>query len=297
MHEPVLLKEVIAEMNPQRGERYLDATAGYGGHARAILALTESFDTSVLVDRDKAAYDHLQSEFASSGITILRLDFYSAAEELVQQGQLFDLILADLGVSSLHLDTASRGFSFSASGPLDMRMDQRQTLTAQTIVNEWSAEELERILRTYGEEPKARRIAHAIVNGRPIATTDELAKTVARTAGRWTGKHPATRTFQAIRIAVNDELRLLERVMPLWMQLLHPGGRLGIISFHSLEDRLVKRYFSENGGDRYDSSLHIVTKQPVVASAEELAFNPRSRSAKLRVAAKINNKERASDEN
>ncbi|HPD99143.1 16S rRNA (cytosine(1402)-N(4))-methyltransferase RsmH [Candidatus Saccharibacteria bacterium] len=287
MHEPVLLQEVIAAMNPTSGERYLDATAGYGGHAREILAHTHNFSESVLVDRDKAAVDHLMAEFATTRVKIVRNDFYSAAEDLVAAGQQFDLILADLGVSSLHLDKASRGFSFAAIGPLDMRMDQRQTLTAETVVNEWSAESLEQILRNYGEEPKARRIAKAIVAHRPIATTSELANIVARTTGRWTGKHPATRTFQAIRIAVNDELRLLERVMPLWVAILRPGGRLGIISFHSLEDRLVKRFFLEHGGDRFDASLSIVTKQPVVAGSQEIAINPRSRSAKLRVAAKI----------
>ncbi len=287
MHEPVLLQEVISAMNPTSGERYLDTTAGYGGHAREILAHTNNFSESVLVDRDKAAVDHLMAEFATTRVKIVRNDFYSAAEDLVAAGQQFDLILADLGVSSLHLDKASRGFSFAAIGPLDMRMDQRQTLTAETVVNEWSAESLEQILRNYGEEPKARRIAKAIVAHRPIATTSELANIVARTTGRWTGKHPATRTFQAIRIAVNDELRLLERVMPLWVAILRPGGRLGIISFHSLEDRLVKRFFLEHGGDRFDASLSIVTKQPVVAGSQEIAINPRSRSAKLRVAAKI----------
>ncbi len=297
MHEPVLLKEVIAAMNPTSGERYLDATAGYGGHARQMLAHSYNYSESVLVDRDKAAIDYLRTEFANTGVKIVRNDFYSAAEQLAQAGEQFDLILADLGVSSLHLNMASRGFSFAASGPLDMRMDQRQDLTAEKIVNEWSAEQLERVLRNYGEEPKARRIASAIVAQRPIATTSELANIVARTTGRWSGKHPATRTFQAIRIAVNDELRLLERVMPLWVALLRPGGRLGIISFHSLEDRLVKRFFLEHGGDRFDASLSIVTKQPVVASTQEIAINPRSRSAKLRVVAKINTKERTSDEN
>ena len=288
MHEPVLLQEVITAMNPTSGERYLDATAGYGGHARQMLAHSNNYSESVLVDRDKAATDYLNTEFANTGVKIVRNDFYTAAEKLVQDGEQFDLILADLGVSSLHLNTASRGFSFAASGPLDMRMDQRQELTAEKIVNEWSAEQLEQILRNYGEEPKARRIANAIVANRPIATTSKLANIVARTTGRWSGKHPATRTFQAIRIAVNDELRLLERVMPLWVALLRPGGRLGIISFHSLEDRLVKRFFLEHGGDRFDATLSIVTKQPVVATTHEIAINPRSRSAKLRVAAKIN---------
>jgi 16S rRNA (cytosine1402-N4)-methyltransferase len=286
MHEPVLLQEVIAAMNPKAGERYLDATAGFGGHAKFVLSKTKNYASSVLVDRDKAAYDHLVSEFGKTGIRILHRDFYSAAESLVQEGSKFDLILADLGVSSQHLDKASRGFSFQAEGPLDMRMDRRQKLTAATIVNEWDEADIARILKVYGEEPKANKIARAIAKGRPIATTTELATVVARTTGRWSGKNPATRTFQAIRIAVNDELGLIERVLPLWVELLNPGGRLGVVSFHSLEDRIVKRFFAEYGGDRYDAAFKIVTKQPVVASAHEIAFNPRSRSAKLRVVAK-----------
>jgi 16S rRNA (cytosine1402-N4)-methyltransferase len=285
MHEPVLLNEVIAAMNPKEGERYLDATAGFGGHFKIVLSKTKNYIDTVLVDRDKAAYDYLVAEYGKTGVRIFHRDFYSAAESLVQEGAKFDLILADLGVSSQHLDKASRGFSFMAEGPLDMRMDNRQLLTAATIVNEWEEADIARILRVYGEEPKANKIARAIAKGRPIATTTELANLVARTTGRWSGKNPATRTFQAIRIAVNDELGLLERVLPLWVSLLSPGGRLGVISFHSLEDRIVKQFFAEYGGDRYDSALRIVTQQPVVASANEIAFNPRSRSAKLRVVA------------
>lgn len=285
MHEPVLKQEVIKYLNPNEGDSYLDATAGYGGHAREILTRTNNYSDSVLVDRDKTANDYLKKEFNNASLRIVQNDFYSAAEALLKEGMKFDIIFADLGVSSLHLDNASRGFSFSNSGPLDMRMDQRQDLTAETIVNEWSAERLMKILREYGEEPKARRIAESIVDNRPITNTKQLAQIVAKAAGRWKGKHPATRSFQAIRIAVNDELRLVEQVLPLWVALLHPGGRLGIVSFHSLEDRIVKRYFNEHGGDRYDSEFRILTKQPVVASHDELVFNPRSRSAKLRVVA------------
>lgn len=297
MHEPVLLSEVINKMSPKTGERYLDATAGYGGHAQAMLKLTNNYNGSVLVDRDKTAYDYLVSKFASTGIRFLHKDFYSAAEVLINEGAQFDLILADLGVSSQHLSQASRGFSFRNKGPLDMRMDKRQPLSADIVVNEWTAESLERILRVYGEEPQAKRIANAIVQGRPIADTTQLAKVIEKTIGHRVGKHPATRSFQAIRIAVNDELGLVEKVLPLWLKLLSPGGRLGIISFHSLEDRIVKQFFLEKGGDRYDADMHIITKQPIVASPNELAFNPRSRSAKLRVAANKNIKERTSDEN
>lgn len=286
MHEPVLLNEVLEALKPVKGESYLDATAGYGGHSGAILALTENFRESVLVDRDQMAIDQLTTKFESKGVNIVQSDFYSAAKLLVNEGRLFDVILADLGVSSPHLDIASRGFSFQRSGPLDMRMDQRQELTAETIVNEWDRDALEQVLRNYGEEPHARRISESIVANRPINTTEQLASIVARTSGKWQKKHPATRTFQALRIAVNNELGLLSAVLPLWIQLLKPGGRLGIISFHSLEDRIVKNYFAEHGGVGYDSDFSVPFKNPIVASDSELVSNPRSRSAKLRVAAK-----------
>jgi 16S rRNA (cytosine1402-N4)-methyltransferase len=296
MHEPVLLEPVIEYLNPERGESYLDATAGYGGHASMILERTQNYSESVLVDRDQMAIDQLRALFTDRGVEILKNDFYTAAELLVQQGKQFDIILADLGVSSPHLDTASRGFSFSKPGPLDMRMDQSQGLSAAEIVNEWEEDEIAKILREYGEEPKARKIASAIVKNRPLATTDELASVIARALpGQWRSKHPATRTFQALRIAVNEELSLLAKTLPLWVTLLKPGGRLAIISFHSLEDRIVKQYFSETTGDRYDAVMRLLTKNPVEPSEQEIAFNPRSRSSKLRVAAKINNTERASD--
>lgn len=286
MHEPVLLNEILDTLTPQKGDSYLDMTAGYGGHSGAILARTQNYHQSVLVDRDQMAIDHLRKLFASKELEIIHNDFYSAAELLVSQQKQFDIILADLGVSSPHLDKASRGFSFQHSGPLDMRMDQRQALTAETIVNEWSAEQLERILYDYGEEPQARKITESIMANRPFKTTEELANIIARASGKWQKKHPATRTFQALRIAVNDELRLLAETLPLWIQLLKPGGRLGIISFHSLEDRIVKNYFTEHGGSGYDASFSVPFKHPIVASEQELVSNPRSRSAKLRVAVK-----------
>ena len=286
MHEPVLLQEVLEALAPKKGESYLDATAGYGGHSGAILALTTNYADSVLVDRDQMAIDHLRTLFNEKGVHILHQDFLSAAEQLVKDGEQFDIILADLGVSSPHLDKASRGFSFQHSGPLDMRMDQRQTLRAETIVNEWAAETIEEILREYGEEPHARKISQLIVANRPFKTTDELATIIARASGKWQKKNPATRTFQALRIAVNNELGLLTAALPLWIQLLKPGGRLGIISFHSLEDRIVKNYFAEHGGSRYDALFSVPFKNPITASEPELVSNPRSRSAKLRVAAK-----------
>lgn len=289
MHEPVLLNQVIEVLSPKPSESYLDLTAGYGGHASAVLALTNSYSKSVLVDRDQMAIDHLRSKFADTRIRIIQNDFCSAAKLLANEGAQFDIILADLGVSSPHLDKASRGFSFNKSGPLDMRMDQRQELSAETIVNLWEKDKIEAILRKYGEEPQARKIANIIVENRPIKTTDELANIIARASGKWQAKHPATRTFQALRIVVNDELGLLESSLPLWVEMLHPGGRLGIISFHSLEDRIVKQFFAEHAGDRYDANLRLPFKNPMVASSSEVVSNPRSRSAKLRVAVKIKN--------
>jgi len=285
MHKPVLLEEVIKYLNPQKGETYLDVTAGYGGHSREILSVTKNFSESVLVDRDQMAVDHLNNLF-NKKVEVLHSDFLTASRELKDKAKKFDLILADLGVSSPHLDIASRGFSFQNPGPLDMRMDQRQILTAASIVNEWTQEEIAQILKVYGEEPHANKIAQIIVDNRPFKTTEELATIIARTSGKWLKKHPATKTFQGLRIAVNNELLQLEQALPIWFSLLNPGGRLGIISFHSLEDRIVKNYFNEFGGNRYDAEFKIVSKHAIVASKNELVLNPRSRSAKLRVAAK-----------
>jgi 16S rRNA (cytosine1402-N4)-methyltransferase len=217
-------------------------------------------------------------------------DFLQASRRLTADKREFDIILADLGVSSPHLNEGNRGFSFALESALDMRMDQRQTLTAATIVNEWPEADLARILRDYGEEPKAAVIAHIIAEHRPVSGTLQLAELVKRAWPGHSRVHPATRTFQAIRIAVNDELSLLEKSLPLWVDLLKPGGRLGVISFHSLEDRIVKRFFADRAGVRYDAELLPLTKRPVTAEATELVSNPRSRSAKLRVVAKIKNK-------
>lgn len=287
-HIPVLLKQVIEYLEPKEGETYLDLTAGYGGHARAILEYTNDPQKALFVDRDQKAINHLKSEFAGQGVTIWHADFLSASQKLAQHKRQFNCILADLGTSSPHLDQASRGFAIQLDGPLDMRMDQSQTLDAYTVVNSYSEKELVELIRRYGEEPKASQIASLIVHNRPLRTTHELATIIARA---WPGRskvHPATRTFQAIRIAVNDELELLRKSLPLWIDdLLAPGGRIVIISFHSLEDRLVKQAFQEAGGDRYDATLRVLTKHPVTGEEDELVLNPRARSAKLRAAAKI----------
>lgn len=296
-HVPVLLSEVLQYLDPKPGESYLDVTAGYGGHAEAVLEITQAPTRAVLIDRDQQAINHLVQKFQENSPTIIKNDFWRATEELDQKGTKFDLILADLGVSSPHLNMASRGFSIMADGVLDMRMDQSQELTAKEVVNSYSEEQLRKMIREYGEEPKARSIAKLIVLNRPFATTNELAKVVARA---WSGpaagnsrRHPAVRTFQAIRIVVNNELEQVKNALEHWFAMLTPGGRIVVISFHSLEDRIVKQAFKEVAGDRYDAVLRNLTKGSVTAGPHEIVLNPRARSAKLRAAAKIKIKEGA----
>ncbi len=287
-HIPVLLAEVLQYLQPEEGDHYLDLTAGYGGHAKAVLERT--LVKTTLVDRDQQAIDELRSQKELAGAEIIHEDFVTAARELMATGRQFDLILADLGVSSPHVDVASRGFSIKLDGPLDMRMDSSQELTARTIVNTYKEAALVKLLSEYGEEPKARSIARLIVANRPVSSTRELAAIIAKAWPGHSKVHPATRSFQALRIAVNDELRLLEQALPLWLELLAPGGRIAIISFHSLEDRIVKDFFREHAGDRYDAPLRLLTKKPVVAEHDEIVSNPRARSAKLRAAVKIKTK-------
>ena len=287
-HVPVLLEPVLEYLDPSAGESYLDLTAGYGGHALAVLERTGKGSEAVLVDRDGQAAVTLREKFPEASVR--QQDFLGASRELQADKRQFDLILADLGVSSLHLNEDKRGFSLQGSGPLDMRMDRTQPLTAETIINTYSEAELRRILERYGEEPKAARIARAIVQARPLTTTDQLAAIASKA---WPGRsrvHPATRTFQALRIAVNDELGQLEASLPLWLGLLAPGGRIAVISFHSLEDRLVKQAFRAAAGERYDAELQLLTKRPITASSHEIVLNPRARSAKLRAAVKIKKK-------
>jgi 16S rRNA (cytosine1402-N4)-methyltransferase len=284
VHQPVLSDEVLHYLSPKAGESYLDLTAGYGGHAETVLALTGAKAT--LVDRDDQAIQALKKRF-NRRAEILHSDFATISSELAAQGKRYDLILADLGVSSPHLEQADRGFSFSSSGPLDMRMDSSQELSADSIVNHASEEELVRILKSYGQEPKARTIARNIIARRPLKTTDELANAAAHAWPGHSKVHPATRTFQALRIAVNDELGQLNTALPRWLEILAPGGRMVVVSFHSLEDRLVKQFLADHSGNTYDAELILLTKKPITASAHEIISNPRARSAKLRAAAKI----------
>lgn len=287
LHKPVLLEAVISQVRPKLGENYLDLTAGYGGHATAFLDITGNFDESYLVDRDDFAINSLIS-LSEKGVQLIHSDFLTASRQLIEDGKKFDIVMIDLGVSSPQLDQSERGFSFTNSGQLDMRMDRRQTFNAWSIVNDSSESELVSIIHDYGEEPIAiaRQIAKAIIANRPLESTQQLADLVKQNyKGRWGKTHPATRTFQAIRIAVNDELGQLSNLLPLLPDLLKSGGRVAIISFHSLEDRLVKKYFKSQISAGLESELIIITKKAIKGSLQDV-YNPRSRSAKLRVAEK-----------
>lgn len=287
LHRPVLLSEVLEVLQPKPGESYLDLTAGYAGHASRILDVTQNYKDTVLVDRDENAIKVLQEKFANSPVNLVKKDFYSAVLQEIECGNKFDMILMDFGVSSPQLDRAERGFSFAKDGPLDMRMDQEQELDANKIVNHWSEREIGGILEKYGEEKPgfARMIARAIVHGRPWQSTAQLGTALAK-YGRGGRVHPATRTFQAIRIAVNDELGLIERTLPLVPKLLNPGGRVAMITFHSLEDRLVKNFLKAESSQGEESELEVITRRPITAESQELFINPRARSAKLRAAIK-----------
>ncbi len=287
LHVPVLLEKTLEMLHPIRKENYLDLTAGYGGHAAQFLEKTENYADSVLVDRDDFAIARLQ-RFEQKGVRLLHTDFVSAARQLVDEGKQFSIVLVDLGVSSPQLDQRERGFSFTNSGPLDMRMDRRQEVTAETLVNTLGKDEIIRIIVQYGEEPLgfARRIAEGIVKNRPFTSTGELADLIKHAhVGKWKKTHPATRTFQALRIAVNEELRQIEELLPLLPRLLKKDGRVGIISFHSLEDRLVKQYFGDQKDAGYEAELEILTKKPIAGDIYDV-HNPRSRSSKLRIAVK-----------
>jgi 16S rRNA (cytosine1402-N4)-methyltransferase len=287
LHVPVLLESVLRELQPQSGESYLDLTAGYGGHAKQILARTENYSESTLVDRDDNAIKTL-SDLKDKGAQLLHTDFLSAVKQLSEEGRQYNVILLDLGVSSPQLDNGERGFSFTHNGPLDMRMDRRSGTTAQGLVNSATRDELARIIHEYGDESRgtAKRYAEAIVAHRPLMTTKDLADVIAAShVGKWQKIHPSTRTFQAFRIAINDELRQVEEVLPLLPRLLKKGGRVGVISFHSLEDRIVKRFFQEQKYSGLEAELTVLTKKPIDGSIHDV-HNPRSRSAKLRVAVK-----------
>lgn len=277
-HISVLSQELISGLAICPGGRYLDATIGGGGHSELILNAAP--DTQVVgLDQDDYALHHAQQRLASYGDRV-QFQQRNFADYQPENSQ-FDGIIADLGVSSAQLDRPERGFSFRHEADLDMRMDQRQSLTAAEVINHWEEKQLAEIFFTYGEERLSRRIARQIVEQRPFQTTTQLAETIARSVPRqyrYGRIHPATRVFQALRIAVNRELTVLETFLAQAPQWLKPGGRIGIISFHSLEDRLVKHRLRDS------PLLQILTKKPIQPQEDEIQANPRSRSAKLRLA-------------
>ncbi len=292
-HIPVLLKEVIKILEPRRGI-IIDATLGAGGHSKFIL---EKSKVSIIgLDQDGEALETAEENLKKfkDRVTLIRENFSNlqkVSEKLGVLGKVRGIIL-DLGISSLQLDGAERGFSFQKEGPLDMRMDRRQKITAYEIINSWPKDKIAAILRDYGEERFSRRLAKAITLKRrkkKIETTTQLAELIKKNVPKkyaFSKIHPATRTFQALRIVVNDELSNLAKVLEDSESVLAGRGKIIVISFHSLEDRIVKRFFKEMASK---SLFRILTKKPVTPSLEEIRSNPRSRSAKLRAAQKINN--------
>ena len=307
IHVPVLAGELIDLLQPRPGQVAVDGTVGGGGHARLIAGRLGPSGTLIGIDRDPIAEEHfaeLAAEVACE-TRFIRAPFAAGLELLRDEGVRADMVTLDLGMSSLQVDTRDRGFSYSYDAPLDMRMDPDQELTAAEIVNTWDERRLARVLREYGEERYAPRIARAIARRRrdaPLETTQELVdavKSAVPVPAQFAGGHPAKRTFQAIRIAVNDELEQLDRALPLAWAVLREGGRIGVISFHSLEDRRVKRFLVDRARGCVcppdfpvcvcgrDPEGELITRRSVVPTAGEVAHNPRSKSARLRAARKL----------
>ena len=289
-HVPVLYNEVLDGLMLRPGGLYIDGTVGAGGHAAGILEATGPDGRLIGFDRDAATLKVAAERLAGFGDRVSLIHApYTALSEHVAPGSAAGMVL-DLGLSSLQMDDPERGFAFRFDGPLDMRFDVSAGQTAADVVNTWPVDELADALYEFGEERHSRRIARAIVDARPVTTTAQLAEVVARATGKYRERiHPATRTFQALRIVVNDELGQVAEVLPQAVEALARGGRLAVITFHSLEDRIVKRYFRQASGavgeDANFSSptLRIVNKKVIEPTAAEIEANPRSRSAKLRL--------------
>jgi 16S rRNA (cytosine1402-N4)-methyltransferase len=281
-HTPVLLDQVTRFLEPKAGGRFIDATLGAGGHTRMLLEQTSPDGRVLAIDQDELALEKAIGELESFGSRLVTVhsNFRNIASVAEQHGFIgVDGILADIGISSMMVDDPSRGFSFMREGPLDMRMDRSQELTAAEVVNSFGEKEIADILYNYGEERRSRAIARSIVRSRPLRLTTDLARAVERAMrGPRHGRiHPATRTFQALRIFVNDELKNLERFIDSSMTVIRSGGRLVVVTFHSLEDRIVKNKFRTSV-----VSGRVLTKKVITAGDEELRRNPRARSAKLR---------------
>lgn len=301
-HCPVLYEAVLEGLDVHSGGRFVDATVGAGGHSQGILTASAPHGRLLGIDADPDAVALARRRLAPFGDRALLVQgsFAQLASIASRRGfTQVDGILLDLGLSSMQLAAPGRGFSFREDGPLDMRFDPSGTITASGLVNELKERELVDLLRQYGQERQARRIARAIVESRPLHSTVQLATLIDEVVGRRERIHPATRTFQALRIAVNNELSALSEALPQALDLLVAGGRLVVISFHSLEDRIVKRFLQHEARDcicppdvptcvcGHSARVRIITRHPVRPSEEEVASNPRSRSARLRVGAKI----------
>jgi 16S rRNA (cytosine1402-N4)-methyltransferase len=306
-----MLRQSMTMLDATAGKVYVDATAGAGGHLRELSARTASSGKVIGIDQDSATANALRHSLSVTGVSntqIVHANFRHLRRVLAEMNidTVNGGILADLGVSSMQLDNAERGFSFMRPGPLDMRMNSEAPTTAEDLVNQLPERELADIIYRYGEERLSRQIARRIVESRPLKTTNELASVVSRVVGPRRGKgahrddsHPATRTFQALRIAVNDELGAIEEFLREAIDLLAPGGRLVVITFHSLEDRLVKQILREAAATcvcppklpictcRKKQTMKILTPKPLVPDQEEILANPRSRSAKLRAGEKV----------
>ncbi len=299
-HVSVLLNETLDGLTIKPGGRYIDGTVGGGGHTEAILASAP--DVEVLgLDADPAALERAALRLLPFGSRVKLVNANFAQLSAVAHANGFDRVdgvMLDLGLSSDQLSDPDRGFGFIAGGPLDMRFDQTHGQSAADLINQLDQDELADLIYRYGEEPASRKIARAIVVARPIHTADQLAEVIEKAIGRRGRIHPATLTFQALRIAVNDELGSLMSALPQATELLHSGGRLAVISFHSLEDRIVKEYLRSASQERVpqpddppglvhrSATLRLITRRPIVASEAEVLSNPRARSAKLRIAEK-----------
>ncbi len=302
-HTPVLYQEVLAALQPKAASRYIDGTLGAGGHAIGILDASSPTGQLLGIDRDPLALDLARERLMIFGDRV-RL-CHGSFSEMVSHARAIgwdevDGIILDLGLSSMQISDDARGFSLKNEGPLDMRFDPSQILTAADIVNHYSERQLADLIWRYGEEPQARRIARAVAANRPLKTTRELAELIEHIPGRSRRRiHPATRTFQAIRIAVNDELHALECGLSETVSLLKPSGRVAVIAFHSLEDRLVKQYFRKESQEcicppsqpictcGHHAQIRVITRRPIRPGEDEVARNPRSRSARLRVAERL----------
>ena len=303
-HVPVLAGELVDALDPRPGDVVVDCTLGAGGHARLIAERIGPAGTLIGIDRDPLAEEAFAALAAEvpCATRFLRADFETGLRTLDDEGVEADIAYLDLGMSSMQVDTRERGFSYAYDAPLDMRMDPDQALTAAELLNTWDRRRIARALREYGEERYADRIAGEILRRRPLATTFELVDAITAAIpapSRFAGGHPAKRTFQAIRVAINDELAQLDAALPLAWELLRPGGRLAAISFHSLEDRRVKRFLADRargcicppdlpvcaGGRTPEAEL--VARGGIVATPGEVAANPRSKSARLRAARKL----------